>query len=125
MNATYGEDALSYDVDRHWHRQFRRGRRSEEMAPAPGRPQRAADEDTSHQGDAAILGDYYCSSKMLKLLLGLWTNIYDYPHMQKLSARWTPRLLTSFQKQGRVRSCKALLAKCQEKQEDLFDGLIM
>ncbi|XP_047501888.1 uncharacterized protein LOC125047626 isoform X2 [Penaeus chinensis] len=57
MKATYGEDAPSYYVVKHWHRQFRCGRKSVETAPIPGRPQSAIDEDTIHQVESAILED--------------------------------------------------------------------
>ncbi|XP_076467208.1 protein GVQW3-like [Babylonia areolata] len=55
MKETYGEDAPSHDVVKHWHRQFKYDRISLETAPIPGRPQSAIDEDTIRQVEAAIL----------------------------------------------------------------------
>ncbi|XP_037783487.1 uncharacterized protein LOC119579648 [Penaeus monodon] len=57
MKETYGEDTPSHDVVKHCHRHFSCVRRSVEMAPIPGRPQCATDEDTIHQGETAILED--------------------------------------------------------------------
>ena len=57
MKATYGEDAPSYDVVKHWHRQFKCGRTSVETAAIPGHPHSAIDEDTIHQMETAILAD--------------------------------------------------------------------
>ena len=57
MKQSYGDDAPSYDVVKHWHHQFKCGRTSVETAPIPGCPQSAIDEDTIHQVEAAILED--------------------------------------------------------------------
>ena len=57
MKETYGKDASSYDVVKHWHRQFKCGRTSVETASIPGRPHSAIDEDTIRQVEAAILED--------------------------------------------------------------------
>ena len=54
MKETYGDDALSYDVVKHWYRQFECGRTSVEMAPIPEHPHFAIDEDTIHQVEATI-----------------------------------------------------------------------
>ena len=55
MKDVYGDDAPSYDVVKHWHRQFKCGRKSVEMTPIPGRPQSASDDATIQQVAAAIL----------------------------------------------------------------------
>ena len=57
MKEVYGEDAPSYDVVKHWHRQFKCGRTSVETAPIPGRSQSAIDDATIQQVEAAILDD--------------------------------------------------------------------
>ena len=51
--------------------------------------------------------------------------IHDHLYMEKVSARWIPRLPTPFQKQERVESSQALLTMCRDNQEDLFDTLII
>lgn len=129
MKETYGEDAPSYDVVKHWHRQFKCGRTSVETAPIPGRPQSAIDEDTIRQVEAAILDDRRITVRQLaedvKISVGSVEKIiHDHLYMRKLSARWIPRLLTPFQKQERVKCSQDLLAMCQENQEDFFDRLI-
>ena len=129
MKETYGEDSPSYDVVKHWHRQFKCGRTSVETAAIPGRPQSAIDEDTIRQVEAAILEDRRITVRQLaqdvKISVGSVEKIiHDHLHIRKLSARWIPRLLTPFQKQERVTCSKALLATCQEDQEDFFNRLI-
>ena len=55
MKADYGEDAPSYDVVNHWHRQFKWGRTPVEMVPIPGHPLSAIDDNTIQQIKTAIL----------------------------------------------------------------------
>lgn len=129
MKDTYGEDAPSYDVVKHWHRQFKCGRTSVETAPIPGRPQSVIDEDTIRQVETAILEDRRITvrqqARNVKIsVVSVDKIIHDHLHMRKLPARWVPRLLTPFQKQERVRCSQALLTMCQENQEEFFDRLI-
>nr|XP_027222979.1 uncharacterized protein LOC113815098 [Penaeus vannamei] len=78
----------------------------------------AIDEDTSHQEETAILEDRCFAVRQLaqvgKISIGSVDKVLGHLHMQKLFARWVPRLLTPFQKQVRVHCSKALLAMCQE-----------
>ena len=129
MKEVYGEDAPSYDVVKHWHRQFRCGRTSVETAPIPGRSQSAIDDATIQQVEAAILDDRRITVRQLahevKISVGSVEKIiHDHLHMGKVSARWIPRLLTPFQKQERVECSQALLTMCRDNQEDFFDRLI-
>ena len=48
MEETYGDDAPSYDIVKHWHHQFKHGRTSVEMVPIPGCSHSAIDEETIH-----------------------------------------------------------------------------
>lgn len=52
------------------------------------------------------------------------TIIHDHLHMQKVSARWIPRLLTPFQKQERVECSRVNLEMCQEDESKFFKRLI-
>ena len=129
MKEVYGEDAPSYDVVKHWHRQFKCGRTSVETAPIPGRSQSAIDDATIQQVEAAILDDRRITVRQLahevKISVGSVEKIiHDHLHMGKVSARWIPRLLTPFQKQERVECSQALLTMCRDNQEDFFDRLI-
>lgn len=129
MKATYREDAPSYDIVKHWHHQFKCGRTSVATAPIPGWPQSAIDEDTIRQIKAAILEDHHITLRQLaqdvKICVGSVEKIiHDHLHMQKVCARWIPRLLTPLHRQEWVNCSEALLAMCQKKQVDFFDRLI-
>lgn len=74
-----------------------------ETAPIPGRPQSDIDDDTI-QVETAILEDHRISVRHLdqvaKISVGSVDKIIHYHlHMQKLSARRVPMLLTPFQMQ--------------------------
>ena len=129
MKETYGEDSPSYDVVKHWHRQFKCGRTSVETASILERPHSAIDEDTIRQVEEAILEDCRKTTCQLaqdvKISVGSEEKIvHDHLHMRMVSARWVPRLLTTFQKLERVKCSQALLDMCQGNQEDFFNRLI-
>lgn len=52
------------------------------------------------------------------------TIIRDHLHMHKMSARWIPRLLTTFQKRERVECSRMNLKMCQEDESKFFKRLI-
>uniref|UniRef100_A0A3Q2DUE6 Mos1 transposase HTH domain-containing protein n=1 Tax=Cyprinodon variegatus TaxID=28743 RepID=A0A3Q2DUE6_CYPVA len=107
IKETYGDDAPSYDLVKHWHREFKHGWKSVETAPRPGRPSSAIDEAAVRQVEAAILEDRCITVRQIaqevKISIGsVETIIHVHLHMHKVSARWMLRLLTVFQKQERV-----------------------
>ena len=60
MKVVYGEDAPSYDVVKHWHRQSKCGRTSVETVPIPGHPLSAIDNAKIQQILSAIFGESSC-----------------------------------------------------------------
>ncbi|XP_029648011.1 uncharacterized protein LOC115222046 [Octopus sinensis] len=55
LKEVYGDDVASYDVVKHWYRQFKCGRTSVETIPTAGRRHSAIDDDAVHKVEAAIL----------------------------------------------------------------------
>lgn len=73
------------------------------------RPQSATDEDTAHQVETATLEGRRFTVRQLaqdvKISIGSVDRIiHDHLHIQKLSSRRVPRLITFFQKQERFHS---------------------
>ncbi|XP_063884716.1 histone-lysine N-methyltransferase SETMAR-like [Scylla paramamosain] len=101
MKDIYGEDAPSYDVVKHWHRQFKCGRTLVETAPILGGPQSSIHEDTIQQVEFTILEDRRITVRQL-----------------------AQDVKINCGKQERVQSSQALLTMCQENQEEFFDRLI-
>ncbi|XP_014785205.1 uncharacterized protein LOC106879959 [Octopus bimaculoides] len=122
-------DAL-YSLVTRRHRYFKCGRTSVKTAPIPGRPHSIIDDDTIHKVEIAILWDHRITIQQLaqevKISVRSVENIiHDHLHMRKLSVRWIPRMLTSFQKQDLVNFSQALLVMCQENEEDFCGTLII
>ena len=91
IKTVYGEDALPYDVVKHWHHQFKCGRISVEMVPIPWRPQSAIDDATIQQIETAIMEDHRVTVHQLahevKISVGNMEKILHDPlHMGKESA---------------------------------------
>ncbi|XP_014782283.1 protein GVQW3-like [Octopus bimaculoides] len=104
MEEVYGDDALSYNVVKHWYRQFKCGRTSVETASILGRPHSAIDDDTIYKVEATILENHCITIRQVtqevKIRVGSVEKfLHDYLQMQKLSVRWIPRMITPFQKQ--------------------------
>jgi len=100
-----------------------------ETDPRTGRPPSAIDEAAVRQVEAAILEDQHITvrqiAKEVKFSTGsVETIIHDHLHMHKVSARWIPKLLTSFQKRERVECSRMNLEMCQEHESKFFKRLI-
>ncbi|XP_029646598.1 uncharacterized protein LOC115220588 [Octopus sinensis] len=84
MKNVYGHDAPSYDVVKHWHRQFKCGRTSVETALIPGRPHSAIDNGTIHNVEAVILDDRRISIRQIaqemKISVGSVKNKKNHDH---------------------------------------------
>lgn len=129
MKSVYGQDGPSYSAVKKWCREFRCGRTSVETAPKSGRAQSAIDGDSVQKIQSAILADRRVTIRELAAKVGISVGsvekiIQDHLHMKKVSARWVPRLLTPFQKQARVDSCRELLELCHDNPDDFFSTLV-
>ncbi|XP_029651438.1 protein GVQW3-like [Octopus sinensis] len=99
IKEVYGDDAPSYDVIKHWNRQFKCGRTSVETAAIHGRQHPATDVNTIHKMVVATLEDHRITIRQLaqevKISVGsVGKIIYDHLNMRKLSVRWILRMLT-------------------------------
>ncbi|XP_029635048.1 protein GVQW3-like [Octopus sinensis] len=118
MKEVYGDAAPSYDVDKHWHHQFKYGRTMVETALR--RTHSAIYADTIHKVEAAILEDNRITIRQtaqeVKISVESVKQIFHYYlHMRNLSTRWIPRILTPFQRQERVNCSQVLLAMRRKK----------
>nr|XP_027237221.1 uncharacterized protein LOC113828437 [Penaeus vannamei] len=106
MKVTDGEEASSYDAVQHRHRQSRCGRRSVQAHPTP-----TAIQVYIRQVETAVLKhrriNVYQLAQDVKIVVSGDKIMHDYLHIEKMSARRVPRLLTPFQKQE-VHCFKAL-----------------
>ena len=71
MSAVYGSDAPSYDVVKHWRRQFKSGRISIYDEPRSGRPTTAKNEDTIGKIEKMVNDDRRICIKTIAKNLGI------------------------------------------------------
>ena len=103
MLDVYHNDCLSYDVVKHWCKQFKCGRLSIHDESRSGRPSTSCCDDVVHKVEEMILLDRRVRVKNIAAELGISQgSVFDIIHgqmnMTKVSARWIPRLLTPVQK---------------------------
>ena len=106
MKAVYGDESPSYDTVVRWKRNFQSGHMSLTDEPRAGRPSIKDDLAMVTKVEAVILDDRRSTLERVMAETGLsygsaWRIIHEELHMNKVSARWVPRLLTPLQKQTR------------------------
>lgn len=94
MEEVYSDNAQSYDIVKHQHRQFKCSCTQPETTPTSGRQDSAIDNDIIHRVEAAILEDFRITIQKLtqnvKINVGLVEKIiHDNLQMRKLSSRFT------------------------------------
>ena len=97
MKAVYGEDLPSYDVVKHWHRQFKCGRTSVETVLIPGHSLSAINDPTIQQILTAILEDRRVTDRQLVHAVLIRVNLWKASSMTvclgKVSVQWILWLL--------------------------------
>lgn len=111
MIAVYGDDAPSYFTIKFWSKQFRWGRESIEDDPRSGRPLEATNSEMCDKVEAMVLEDRRMKVSTIATALGIsepsvLTILHEKLGMNKVSARWVPRLLTPEQKTRRQQICQ-------------------
>ena len=91
MLAVYHNDCPSYDVVKHWCKQFKCGRMSIHDEPRSGRPSTSCDDDPIHKVEQMILEDRRVKVKNIAVELGInQGSVFDIIHselnMTKVSA---------------------------------------
>ncbi|GFR93853.1 transposase [Elysia marginata] len=114
MVQVYAEKCSSYSTATHWVRKFKSGFLSVMDEHREGRPPSVVTEKNVSTVEKLIMQDRRITVKKLafetKISKGsVETILHDHLNLNKVSARWVPRLLTTDQKQERVNCCKHLL----------------
>ena len=129
MLAVYKDDCPSYDVVKHWCKQFKCGRLSVHDEPRSGRPSMSSDRNIVRQIESFIMEDRRVTISNIVEKVGIsrgsiYNIIHDELHMNKVSARWIPRLLTPLQKQNRAECSQQLLDMCNTDEDNFFSRLV-
>ncbi|RUS78489.1 hypothetical protein EGW08_013736 [Elysia chlorotica] len=123
MVEVYAEKCPNYSTVTHWVRKFKSGFLSVMDEPREGRPTSVVTEKNVSTVEGLVKQDRRITVKQLasetRISVGSVEKIlHDHLNLNKVSARWVPRLLTADQKKERADCCKHLL--WLEANDDLF-----
>jgi histone-lysine N-methyltransferase SETMAR len=129
LDAVYGESSPSYSTVKEWAKHFRSGTESTEDDSRQGRPAEALTPETITLVQEEVSQDRRLKTKQISARCGLSKTtvlriLHDHLGMNKVSARWVPKLLSVVQKQRRVECCTEFLTLCEgQKKEVIFSML--
>lgn len=114
LDGVYGASSPSYSTVKEWAKLFKLGRETLEDDPRSGRPAEAVTPEMIDLVDVELLKDRRLKTKEIAARLTLSKTtviriIKEHLHMNKVSARWVPRLLSGVQKDVRVKCCREFL----------------
>lgn len=129
MVNVYKEGAPSYDVVKRFAREFKCGRETLEDEPGRGRPETSTTLEMVEKVEKLVLEDRRIHvdtiARELKISYGSVESIlHDHLHMNKVSARWVPRMLTPMQRAERVRISREHLDRAVANEQDFFARLV-
>ena len=119
LSATFGKIAPCRATVYNWYSAFRRGRRSLEHDPHPGRPLSAVTEENVQAVERMIKEDARITCREIQATLGIGSStvnkiLHEHLDVRKRCSRWVPHALNEDQKRGRVEWCLSMMER--------FDG---
>lgn len=129
LDAVYGNSSPSYSTVKDWARQFRMGRESIEDEPRSGRPVEVMTPETIALVEEEVLSDRRLKAKEIAARLELSKTtvlriLHEHLNMNKVSARWVPKLLSAVQMQQRVESCTQFLDLCRDNPDEFLKTIV-
>lgn len=119
MSATLRDSAPSYATVKKWAALFKGGRENLEDDDRSGRPSTSVTEDTISKVENLVMADRRLTVRYLAAKVGISatsveTILHQHLRLNKVSARWVPRMLSPSQKMERVRVSTTLLERLNE-----------
>ncbi|KAJ7316636.1 hypothetical protein JRQ81_002798 [Phrynocephalus forsythii] len=129
IKAVYGDESPSYDTVVRWKRNFQSGHMSLTDEPQVGIPSIKDDLALVKKMEAVIFDNRRSTMERVMPETGLsygtaWRIIHEEPHMNKVSARWVPRLLIPLQKQTRHDFSQQNLTLLERNEDNFFARLV-
>ena len=130
LDGVYGESSPSYSTVKNWVKEFRFGRETIEDEGHEGRPVDMLTPETIAAIEEEVLNYRRLKIREIAVRLGLTKSavhhcIHDHLHMNKVSARWVPKLLSAVQREERVRCASAFLELCGETTKKYLIALLL
>ncbi|XP_045458441.1 protein GVQW3-like [Melitaea cinxia] len=113
-SSVYGESGPSSATVKRWTRLFQQGRDTLEDDPRSGRPNTAVT-DENIEKIAEELG--FSKERVGDIM-------HNHLHMNKVSARWVPKMLTPLDKQRRVETSEEFLDLCKDNLEEICTRIV-
>jgi histone-lysine N-methyltransferase SETMAR len=130
LDSVYRETSPSYSTVKEWAKQFRLWTESTEDNPRQGRPTEELTPETTALVQEEVLQDRRLKTKEISARCGLSKTmvlriLHDHLGMNKVSARWVPKLFSVVQKQLRVECCTEFLAICEGHEKEVIESIVM
>ena len=129
MKETLAESAPAFSTVAKWRAEFERGRSSCDDLPRCGRPATCVDLETVEKVNKLIMSDRRLSVCFIAASVGISTGsvhsiLTENLSMNKVSARWVPRMLSDVQKADRVESSTGLLRLFNENPDNFVSRFL-
>lgn len=129
MSTVYEESGPSFATIKRWVRLFQQGRQSLEDDPRSGRPNTAITDENIENVKKYVLNDRRIKIWQIAEELGISKErigeiLHNYLHMNKISARWVPKMLTPLDKQRRVETSLEFLDLCKDNLDEICSRIV-
>jgi len=129
LSAVFGESAESRSTVYRWIQLFAEGRQSLDDEPRSGRPSTAVTEESVAAVEKIVMEDRHVTIREIALTMDISTStaheiLHNRLQLNKISARWVPRLLGPELKHNRVEACRELLEISDQCGEDFWQRIL-
>jgi histone-lysine N-methyltransferase SETMAR len=129
LHAVYGDSAPSLATVSNWAREFMHGRESLEDDPRSGAPKTVVNDQIAATVEKLIIEDRRISLEQIAHLVGISKGsvhsiIHNILHMNKVTTKWVPRILTPDMRQSRKDCSIELLHLIDCNPQEIFQRIV-
>jgi histone-lysine N-methyltransferase SETMAR len=129
LDGVYGDLSPSYSTVKKWAKCFRLGQESLEDDERSGRPTEVITPQKIAIIEEMVLEDRRLKVKEEVLMPNISETsirriLHDHLGMNKISARWVPRLLSALQRQRRVECARSFLNMCGDDPKPILESIV-
>ncbi|XP_047987147.1 histone-lysine N-methyltransferase SETMAR-like [Leguminivora glycinivorella] len=129
LDGVYGTAGPSYTTVKEWAKRFRLGYESLEDEERPGRPADSITSENISIVEQIVLTDRRLKVKEISAMSNLSDTVvrrilHEHLGMNKVSARWVPKLLSAIQRQRRVECARSFLALCEVNPTRVLESIV-